>query len=152
MKPPPKGWPRLAVTLFYRDPASAIEWLCKAFDLKVRTKVQGSDGAIHHCELTIGEGAGEAVIMVGGESDHDPRKERGIHKSPASLSSANTSGLLIYVDDADAHCARAREAGAKITVGPLTTDFGPGYWSDRIYQAEDPEGHRWYFAHRIKDN
>ena len=37
MKPTPKDWPRLSSAVFYRDAAAAIDWLCAAFDLQVRT-------------------------------------------------------------------------------------------------------------------
>ena len=47
----------------------------------------------------------------------------------------------MYVEDVDAHCARAREAGAEIAEEPNDQPYG-----DRRYAAEDPEGHLWYFA------
>lgn len=46
----------------------------------------------------------------------------------------------MYVDDADVHCDRAREAGAFITAESATQDYGDGYWADRSYEARDPEG------------
>jgi uncharacterized glyoxalase superfamily protein PhnB len=45
------------------------------------------------------------------------------------------------VDDVDAHCERARAAGATILREP--TEPGVGF---RIYSAEDAEGHRWMFG------
>jgi uncharacterized glyoxalase superfamily protein PhnB len=45
----------------------------------------------------------------------------------------------IYVDDLNAHLARAQAAGAAI-VEPIRQH---GY---RAYEAEDLEGHRWTFA------
>jgi uncharacterized glyoxalase superfamily protein PhnB len=47
---------------------------------------------------------------------------------------------LLY-EDADAHCAHARETGAEIAEEPNDQPYG-----DRRYAAEDPEGHLWYFA------
>jgi uncharacterized glyoxalase superfamily protein PhnB len=44
-----------------------------------------------------------------------------------------------YVDDLDAHFARARAAGATI----VSEIEQRGY---RAYTAEDPEGRRWTFA------
>ena len=52
---------------------------------------------------------------------------------------------------ADAHCARARAAGAKIHQEPKTTDYGEDYWADRSYEAEDPEGHRWWITQRVRE-
>jgi uncharacterized glyoxalase superfamily protein PhnB len=57
--------------------------------------------------------------------------------------------MMVYIDDADAHCAHARASGAVIVQEPQTTDYGEGYWADRSYQAKDPEGHHWWFAQRI---
>jgi uncharacterized glyoxalase superfamily protein PhnB len=57
----------------------------------------------------------------------------------------------VFVDDADAHCARARAAGAKIIDEPETHDYGEEYWTDRTYRAEDLEGHNWWFYHRVRE-
>jgi uncharacterized glyoxalase superfamily protein PhnB len=78
-------------------------------------------------------------------------KDRTWRKSPKDLDGANTQALMVYVDDADAHCKQAREHGATIVTEPTTTDYGDDYWSDRGYQCADHEGHRWYFVHRIRN-
>jgi len=144
MKPAPKDWPRISSSLFYDDAPAAIDWLCKAFGFEVRLKVEGEGGRIEHSELTFGDG----LIMVGST---DGEKHPGvIRKSPRSLGGANTQSVFVYVDDADAHCERAKAAGAKITREPVTSDYGDDYWSDRSYGCLDPEGHHWWFAHRIK--
>jgi len=144
MKPTPKGWPRISSALVYQDPARAIDWLCKAFGFEVRLKVEGDGGAIVHSELTFGEG----LIMVAGET---PAGLRVRARSPRSLGGANTQSLCVYVDDAEAHHARAVAAGAKITRPLQVSDYGEAYWADRNYQAEDLEGHAWYFTQRIRD-
>jgi uncharacterized glyoxalase superfamily protein PhnB len=51
-------------------------------------------------------------------------------------------GVLVVVDDLDAHCERARAAGARILTEPESTPHG------RQYRVEDPEGHRWLFEQR----
>jgi uncharacterized glyoxalase superfamily protein PhnB len=137
MKPPPKDWPRLSASRFYDDPRAAIEWLGRAFGFEVRILVDGEGGKVAHSELTFGE----AVFMVGqsGKDGPSPRKAGG-----------STGGLFIYVDDADAHYARAKAAGATITREPTTTDYGPDHWCDRGYGCTDLEGHVWYFAHRVR--
>jgi uncharacterized glyoxalase superfamily protein PhnB len=58
---------------------------------------------------------------------------------------------MIYVDDVEAHCKQAREAGAKIISQPTTTDYGEEYWTDRGYEAADIEGHHWWFYQRLRD-
>ena len=144
MKPSPPGWPRISSSVFYDDAAKAIDWLCKAFEFEVILKVENDDGRIEHSELRYGDG----LIMVG-QAERDG--ERSWAKSPRSLGGANTQSLFAYVDDVEAHCARARASGAKILSEPKTSDYGEDYWTDRSYQAEDPEGHRWWFAQRLRN-
>jgi uncharacterized glyoxalase superfamily protein PhnB len=59
--------------------------------------------------------------------------------------------MMVYVDDVEAHCQRAREAGAKIVSEPTTTDYGEEYWSDQGYEAEDLDGHHWWFYQRLRN-
>jgi len=99
MKATPTGWPRISSGVVYEDPAKAIDWLCRAFGFEVRLKVQGDDGAIHHCELVYGDG----VVMLGSGTREAPHR-----KSPRQLGGANTQAMMVYVDDVEAHCARAR--------------------------------------------
>ncbi|HUJ59071.1 MAG TPA: VOC family protein [Kofleriaceae bacterium] len=140
-KPPPKGWPRISQSLVYDRAAPAIDWLCKAFGFEVQLKVEGEGGRIEHSELVLGGG----LVSIG-----DGRGDRPWRKSPAELGGANTQSCCIYVDDVDAHCERARAAGAKIQQEPKTTDYGDDYWTDRSYEAVDHEGHHWWFMQRIK--
>jgi uncharacterized glyoxalase superfamily protein PhnB len=58
--------------------------------------------------------------------------------------------MMVYVDDVEAHCKRARAAGAKIVEEPATHDYGEEYWTDRGYECEDFEGHRWWFYQRLR--
>jgi len=145
MRPTPPGWPRISSALYYRDPAAAIDWLCRAFGFEVRLKVVGDGGRIEHSELVFGEG----VVMVADEAKLRP----GLFpygKSPRSVNGGNTQSLLVYVDDAEAHCARARASGAKIVSEPKTQDYGQDYWADHLYSAEDLEGHQWWFSQRMR--
>lgn len=144
MKPTPKGWPRISTAIYYEEPAKAIDWLVNAFGFEVRMKIEGEGGSIEHSELTYGDG----LIMVG--TANSTREKRGFAKSPRSIG-GNTQSLCIIVDDADAHCAAARAAGAKIVEEPATHDYGDDYWADRTYLAEDPEGHCWWFMQRVRD-
>jgi uncharacterized glyoxalase superfamily protein PhnB len=144
MKNPPTGWPRISTGIYYEDPAKAIDWIVSAFGFEVRLKVEGDSGSIMHSELIFHGG----VVMVGDAAKASERNAAP-RASPKSLGGANTQQLCIYVDDVDAHCARARAAGAKITREPTTTDYGADYWTDRSYEAQDPEGHRWFFTQRM---
>lgn len=143
---PPKDWPRISSSLFYQNASGAIDWLCSAFGFEVKLKVEGEDGVIAHSELVMGEG----LIMVSSEA-HRAASGASHSKSPRALGGANTQCLMVYVADVEAHCTRARAAGAKILVEPKTSDYGEEYWSDRSYEAEDLEGHHWWFAQRLRD-
>ena len=146
MKKPPAGWPRISSALFYDDAAKAIDWLCAAYGFEVRIKVEGEGGRIEHSELTFGDG----VIMVGQTGGKSSRPEPLPSKSPRALGGANTQMQCLYVDDVDAHCARARAAGALIIDEPTDHDHGAEYWADRTYRTEDLEGHQWFFMQRLR--
>jgi uncharacterized glyoxalase superfamily protein PhnB len=147
MNKPPKGWPRISSAVFYEDAGRAIDWLCSAFGFDVRLKVEGEGGRIEHSELTFGEG----LIMVGTAGGKSERPVPLPCKSPRALGGANTQSLCVCVDDVDAHCERARAAGATIMEEPATHDYGEEYWSDRSYRVEDLEGHQWWFMQRIRE-
>jgi uncharacterized glyoxalase superfamily protein PhnB len=144
MKTSPAGWPRISVALFYDDALGAIDWLCRAFGFEVRIKVLMDDGRVKHSELMYGDG----VIMVSQAAKTAGRGQ--ITRSPKSLAGANTHSIMVYVDDADAHCARAREAGAKILDEPSVHDYGEEYWADRSYGVLDLEDHQWWFTQRLR--
>lgn len=145
MKDTPKGWPRLTASLFYENAAAAIDWLCRAFGFEVQLKVEGEGGRIEHSELTYGE----ALVMVGDVGGPEPW--HALMASPGSVGGKNTRVLCIVVDDADAHCARARAVGARIFREPGENDYGDEYPIDRTYGAIDPGGHMWFFLQRIRD-
>ena len=136
MTPTPPGWPQISSALFYDDAASAIEWLEKAFGFETRLRVEDGGGGIVHSELALGSG----VVMVASA------REGG--RSPPSLGGANSQSLFVYVDDVESHCARARAGGAQIVSEPSERDYDA--WADRTYEALDPEGHRWWFAQRLR--
>lgn len=141
MKPTPPNWPRISSSLNYENAAQAIEWLCRAFGFSKQLVVEGDGGSIAHSELRFGEG----LIMVG-DAKADKLRHR---RAPTEIDGHNTQNLFVYVDDVEAHCKRAREAGAEIVVEPYTTDYGEEYWADRTYQARDIGGHHWWFAQRL---
>jgi uncharacterized glyoxalase superfamily protein PhnB len=139
MKPTPGGWPRISPGLYYQDANAAIDWLTRAFGFEPRLVVEGDDGGIVHSELAFGDG----VVMVGSAS------RRPWSRSPSAVGGGNTQSLMAYVDDVEAHCARARASGAVIATEPKTSDYGEEYWTDRCYEAVDCEGHHWWFCQRM---
>jgi uncharacterized glyoxalase superfamily protein PhnB len=147
MNPPPPNWPRISSSVFYADAAAAIDWLCAAFGFAVRLKVVGDDGRIEHSELVYGDG----VVMISQQREAaGERAWKATLRSPRALGGAGTQSLMVYVDDAAAHCAQARAAGARIVDDLATHDYGADYWTDRSYGALDPEGHLWWFTQRLR--
>ena len=114
--------------LVYPDVREAVAWLNAAFGFVERLQI----GDSHRSQLRVGDGA---VIV---------RDVSGDHRPPGPGGSAQT--VLVRVDDARAHCERARAHGARILMEP--TDFPYG---ERQYHAEDPAGHRWTFTETLAD-
>jgi uncharacterized glyoxalase superfamily protein PhnB len=139
MKTPPDGWPRISASLIYDDARAAIDWLCRVFGFELRLLVESGDGKVAHSELVYAEGL--IMIAQAGARPHyiSPRKAGG-----------TTQQLMVFVDDVEAHCAKARSAGATISVEPMTSDYGDEYWSDRTYGAVDCGGHHWWFVQRLQ--
>jgi uncharacterized glyoxalase superfamily protein PhnB len=54
--------------------------------------------------------------------------------------------VLVRIEDADAHCKRAKDHGALITQDPVTHPYG-----ERQYNAEDFAGHSWTFSQSVAD-
>jgi uncharacterized glyoxalase superfamily protein PhnB len=148
MKTPPAGWPRMSTSLYYRDPAAAIDWLCSAFGFELRLKVEDEAGQVVHSELGFGDG----LIMVGGTGRTDPGKQawQSLQRSPADVGGGHTQAVCIFVDDVDAHHELSRARGARIVREPRTDDYGDDYWADRTYGCLDPEGHLWWFMERLR--
>jgi uncharacterized glyoxalase superfamily protein PhnB len=143
MNPTPPGWPRISSSLYYEDARKAIEWLCDAFGFEARLVVEGDTGRIEHSELVYGDG----VIMVASPSEKSGEMP---HAQTPAQAGGNTQNLFVYVDDVEAHCARARAAGAVITREIATSDYGDEYWVDRGYGCRDIGGHHWFVAQRMK--
>jgi uncharacterized glyoxalase superfamily protein PhnB len=127
--------PMLISALAYRDPRAALAWLEKAFGFETVMLIEDDAGEIAHSEMRHGDN----LIMVGREWDED-------HKSPANLGGKNTQSLHIHIaGDVDAHCQRARAAGAEVYAEPETQFYG-----DRTYRCRDPEGHIWTVGQTVK--
>jgi uncharacterized glyoxalase superfamily protein PhnB len=128
--------PNLTSSIIYRDRRAAMAWLEAALGFETTMLLEDEGGDVVHCEMRLGEG----VIMVGSEWSED-------HRSPASLGGKNTQAVHIQIDeDVDAHCARARAAGARILYEPETQFYG-----DRTYRCCDPEGHIWTIAQTVAE-
>jgi uncharacterized glyoxalase superfamily protein PhnB len=125
----------LGSAVFYRDPFAALGWLERAFGFERTMLITDAKGDLCHSEMRFGEG----YIMVGPEwADHVA--------SPASVGGRNTQSIHVHLKDGiEAHCERARAAGAVIVREPEDQFYG-----DRTYSAKDLEGHFWTFAQTIR--
>ena len=112
--------------LAYPDVNRAAAWLCDAFGFSVRLRIGD-----HRVQLNVGEGA---VIV------------RELRSNEGSEPLGKGYSVMVRVEDADAHCKRARENGARITAEPMTQPYG-----ERQYSAEDFAGYAWTFSQSVAD-
>ncbi|HDR9147753.1 VOC family protein [Burkholderia vietnamiensis] len=130
--------PSLSSALCYRDPKAALDWLARAFGFERAIVVTTPAGDIAHAEMTFGDG----LVMVGGAWAD-------CIASPEDTGGRNTQHVHVHLpDDADidAHCERARAAGAEILQPPADQFYG-----DRTYRARDPGRHVWTFGKHVRD-
>jgi uncharacterized glyoxalase superfamily protein PhnB len=120
--------------LLYEDVTAALDWLSQAFGFRETVRLQGEAGYVNHAEMDVGDGS---PIYLGDPGDD--------YRNPKRLG-ASTCMMYVYVDDVDAHRARAGGAGAKVFEEPADQEYG-----DRRYGVDDLEGHQWFFATRIKE-
>jgi uncharacterized glyoxalase superfamily protein PhnB len=118
--------PTIYPSMRYRDAKAAIEFLKNAFGFAERVVYADDDGVIHHAELSYGP----SILMLGSDRD-----------DPLYGNRAGLGWVYVAVEDADAHCERARKAGAEIVADLHDTDYG-----SRDYSARDPEGNLWNFG------
>ena len=136
------NYPDVIPMIAYEDGPKAMDWLSSAFGFKERTRMLGKDGRLSHGEMQAGEG----VIMLATPSPdyQGPRHHREGCDAAQKWSAVPyiVDGVLVYVDDIDAHFAHAKQKGASIL-----SDVESGQNGKR-YRAEDLEGHRWMFMER----
>jgi PhnB protein len=127
--------------LTYEDVGATADWLCAAFGFRPSGEQhRDGEGRVTHAELAYGDGE----VMLGFASPHyrSPRAHaRECEQAAKWLDNPYVvDGVLVHVEDLDAHLERARAAGAEILRGPDDQPFG------RLYSAADVEGHRWMFV------
>ena len=107
--------------LIYPDPSAAAEWLSKAFGFTVRLRI-----ANHRIQMKAGDGC--FTIAEG------------------NVKPNHSQMMQVRVEDAAAHCERARRHGAIIIDEPTDHVYG-----ERQYNVDDFHGHRWDFTQTITD-
>jgi uncharacterized glyoxalase superfamily protein PhnB len=119
----PTDMARLALALYYAQPAAAAHWLVDAFGLVTELDLPANDNHRGWIEL---RSANCSFIIF--PLKRERREGQAVTHVP-----------WLFVDDLDAHCEHARGRGATILTG-IRQD---GY---RCYEAEDLEGNKWVFA------
>lgn len=126
--------------LSYEDVAAAIVWLGAAFGFREEgPRYADPDGRVTHAELRLD---GASVMLGWPGPDYRSPSHHAAECEQARRWLATPwviDGVHVTVDDVDAHCAKARAAGATILREPEDQPFG------RLYSAADLEGHRWMF-------
>ena len=125
---------RIVPGLTYADAPAAIEWLCRVFGFEEVRRMEVGDGRIGYAALSFN---GELITLA------SPFEEAGT-LSPQDLAGLHQQ-ITVFVDDVDAHFARAQAEGAEILAEP--TDQ---FWGARNYWVQDLEGHRWTFQQQIR--
>jgi uncharacterized glyoxalase superfamily protein PhnB len=113
----------LATAMRYRDVAAAADWLCAAFGFENQTVAADQPGAVPYAQLTYGN----AMLMLG--PVRDTTLDR-FMKQPDEIGGAETQSCYFVVDDADAHCARAKQP-----VPRFSSTCGTTTWVDAAIPA-----------------
>jgi uncharacterized glyoxalase superfamily protein PhnB len=121
--------PTVVPVLTYPDVEEAVAWLAAAFGFVERVRI----GENHRAQMRVGDGG--AVIAADVRGDRVPPR-----------AGEATHAVLVRVEDARAHCERARANGARILMEPTDFEYG-----ERQYAAEDFAGHQWTFSETLAD-
>jgi MerR family transcriptional regulator, thiopeptide resistance regulator len=125
---------RVIALLVYDDIPAAHDFLVEAFGFTPGSIHRDAEGRAVHGEVR----AGDLEIWL-----HRAVAELRL-TSPCALP-GDSSGLVVHVDDVDAHYEHARAHGARVEGEPSDQPYG-----QREYGVTDPEGHRWWFAAPLK--
>src|SRR5262245_63448059 len=110
---------KIAPLLHYEDATAMVDWLVRVFGFEERARYVDKDGVVRMAELY----AGAQEIWVNGRG---PGYWAQMGRKP-------DVGVVVFVDDVDAHHARVTAAGVDVTP-PKDMD-----WGARSYFVRDPE-------------
>jgi uncharacterized glyoxalase superfamily protein PhnB len=125
----PRELARLAIAVYYPRPATAARWLAGAFGLTPVARLPESDAEHAWIEFHVGNCSLIVFRAEGARASSSAPPDAG---APSHVP-------WVFVDDLDAHLARAAEHGAVITEGIRQHGY-------RSYTATDPDGYAWTFA------
>src|SRR5712691_1377122 len=97
---------RIVPMIAYEDAASAIDWLKRAFGFRELDRITETDGTISHAELDFEDGR---IFLATPTRDYQSPKHH--RETCAAAQKWSTvpyviDGLLVHVNDVDAHFAR----------------------------------------------
>ncbi len=118
----PAGYPTVSAYLLVSDPQAVLDFAAAVFGAEKLRVITDGTGRIVHAEFRIED----SVVMMGGTPD-----------GPAA-------NLHLYLADADAAFARARDAGAA-EVQPMS-EKGDG---DRRGGVRDASGTTWWISRQL---
>lgn len=116
MYDPDKGYPRIVPYVLYRDTDTAIEWLESVLEMRLAVRFKIPNGPVAFAEL-LKDGYS---LQVGLREVTSPTE----HGNVLSMT-------LIFVDNVDATCERARAAGGSVIDEPTDNPWGTKASSDR---------------------
>lgn len=130
--------------LAYENGITSVEWLKQAFGFEENIEMRFvENNVLTHAELNVGT----SIIMIATptsdyESINKHRKhceemDKWLHVPWV------VNGVLVYVENVDAHFKRAKENGAEI-LSQIEEGF-PG----KRYRCADVEGQRWMFMEKV---
>jgi uncharacterized glyoxalase superfamily protein PhnB len=134
--------PDIIPMIAYEDGIAALEWLSRAFGFRESMRMLDPDGRLAHGQMEAGNGS---IMLATASSEYEsPRRHQKSCERTRKWSRVPwvIDGVLVYVDDVDAHYQQAKSTGALILSEP---EDGP---PARRYRVEDLEGHRWMFMQR----
>jgi len=114
--------------LTYPDVRAAVAWLTEVFGFQERVRV----GEDHRSQMRFGDG--DLIVADTGSQRVPP--------VPGQV----VASVMVRVEDARAHYAHARAAGARIVMEPTDFEYG-----ERQYEVLDLAGHLWTFTETIAD-
>ena len=117
----PQGHQQLMPYLLLTDAAGFMEFASEVFQAQEQSRHMGDEDRIMHAEIRIGN----STLMLADCTEAWPPQ---------------TSGLFVYVPDADATYERALHAGAESVMEPADKDYG------RSCGVLDPFGNTWWIT------
>jgi PhnB protein len=135
INPIPEGMHSLTPHLICADAAAAIEYYKKAFGAVELMRIPGPGGKLMNASVKIGD----SLLML---FDENPKWGA---LGPKALKGSSVT-IHLTVPNVDEVFARAIAAGGKETMA--VSDM---FWGDRYGKLEDPFGHSWAVATRIRE-